>query len=182
MKKLTLKQKIKRILTALAVVFVLAAVPLVLYRYFGMRLFPLRWLHGEYPCKYVYDGDTIEVTIRNRDVRIRLIGLDTPESVAPEEYGENTEEGKIAAEYLRSLLTGKSVYLEFDKDKYDNYGRMLAYVYLQDGKTMVNILILQEGYAKTIRIYPNEKYADLFSRAERKARSENKGFWGSLYK
>ena len=177
-----IKRKIKIFLTVLAAVFVLAAIPYVLHEYFGLQFFPMRWLHGGYECKYVYDGDTIEVRIRNRDVRVRLIGLDTPESVAPEDYKENTEEGKIAAEYLRSLVMGKTVYLEFDRDRYDNYGRMLAYVFMDDKKTMVNILILQEGYAQTLRIYPNEKYTDEFKKAQQQAKRENKGFWGSLYK
>src|SRR5688572_18099377 len=75
----------------------------------------------------VIDGDTIEIEQDGKPVKVRLIGVDTPETVHPSKPVE--EYGREASKFTTNLLKGESVFLEFDKDKADRYGRLLAYVY-----------------------------------------------------
>lgn len=135
-------------------------------------------LAGAYEVVRVVDGDTIIVNIDGTETKIRLIGVDTPESVSTDEE-KNTEEGKQASEYTTEQLTGKSVYLEYDEGLTDTYGRTLAYVYLDDMKTMYNKVLLQEGYAKVMTVEPNTKYAADFETLEAAAKEAGKGFWGT---
>lgn len=116
---------------------------------------------------YVVDGDTLAVSYGGEDYRVRLIGVNTEESVAREEYlestgKENTEEGKQASSFVKDLLTGReTVWLEFDQELYDRYGRVLAYVYLDSsGTEMLQSILLQEGYAELMSIEPNVKYKE----------------------
>jgi len=116
---------------------------------------------------YVIDGDTFCTTIDGKEEKVRLIGIDTPESVASEEYLEktgksSTEEGAEASEFTKSLIEGQDVVLAYDVEKYDQYGRVLAYVYLQDGKMLQDIL-LKEGYANLFTSPPNVRHADRFT-------------------
>lgn len=139
-------------------------------------------LDGPYKVQKVVDGDTFYIKKDGQDVKVRLIGVDTPESVAPSYSGkENTKEGEQAATYLKELIDGKNVYLEYDLDTYDQYGRLLAYVYRSDQETMVQRVLLSEGYAMVATYQPNVKYADEFVELQRKARSAGKGFWGTGY-
>ena len=133
-------------------------------------------LHGEYEVVRVVDGDTIIVDLDGKDTRIRLIGIDTPESVHPDK-SKNSEEGIIASDFTKELLTGEKVYLEYDIEKIDQYDRTLAYVYLADGETMVNALLVEEGYATTMTVQPNSKYADTFYELQKEAREQGRGFW-----
>lgn len=136
-------------------------------------------LCGLYSVARVVDGDTIIVTIDGNDVKVRMIGIDTPESVAPDEYyKENVPEGTVASDFTKELLSGKSVYLEYDVQTEDDYGRTLAYVYLDDGVTMVQRLLLSAGMAQTMTIQPNSKYADAFYLLQKEAREAGAGFWG----
>lgn len=126
----------------------------------------------------VVDGDTLVVNYQGTDEKVRLIGVDTPESVASDS-SRNTEEGKEASNYTKSVFSqGDSVWLEFDASERDKYGRILAYVWLDsDGKTMYNLELVQKGYARVMTIQPNDKYVDLFTEAQTKARNAKKGFW-----
>lgn len=132
-----------------------------------------------YVVEYVKDGDTIVCNIDGKSVTIRMIGIDTPESVHSDET-KNTVQGVSASQYTKSLLDGKKVYLEYDLDRTDDYGRELAYVYLED-KTMVNSLLLEKGYAKTMTIAPNVKYSLKFSSIEAEAKKNNVGFWDGYF-
>ncbi|MBR6034237.1 MAG: thermonuclease family protein [Clostridia bacterium] len=123
----------------------------------------------------VVDGDTIQIDYNGTKERVRLIGVDTPESVHPDE-NKNTENGKKASEYTKNLLTGKKVQLELDVQERDKYGRILAYVYL-DGK-MVNKKLLEDGYAQVATYPPNIKYVKEFLKIQEKAKEQNKGLWG----
>ena len=134
-------------------------------------------LSGPYEVVRVVDGDTIIVDISGEDTRVRLIGIDTPESVADESVKENTEEGKEASEYTTNLLEGKTVYLEYDQEILDEYGRTLCYVYLHDRNTMVNEILLKNGYARTMTIEPNTKYKERLAAAELFAKETKTGFW-----
>lgn len=127
----------------------------------------------------VVDGDTFVISYNGKEEKVRLIGIDTPESVHAN-ASKNTEEGKLASDYTKELLTGKKVKLEFDVEKKDKYGRFLAYVYLDD--KMVNKLLLEEGYAKIATYPPNVKYVEDFKQIQKQARENKKGFWDSLWK
>lgn len=135
-------------------------------------------LSGPYDVIRVVDGDTAIVSIDGEDVRVRFIGVDTPESVNPDE-SKNTPEGKEASDFTKELLTGKTVYLEYDAQITDDYGRTLAYVYLDDGATMVQTLLLEEGLAMTMTIQPNSKYASSFYDIMVNARENKVGFWAT---
>ena len=124
----------------------------------------------------VVDGDTIVVSQEGQEITVRLIGIDTPESVNPDE-SLNTVEGKEASEWMKELLTGVKVYLEYDAAVEDDYGRTLAYVYLEDGETMVNRLLLTNGLATIMTVQPNSKYEDDFSSLQNAAREAGAGFW-----
>lgn len=127
-----------------------------------------------YKVTRVIDGDTIKVNFNGKEESVRLIGIDTPESVHPD-ASKNIKEGKIASEYTKNLLEAKEVGLEFDVQERDHYGRLLAYVYFNG--SMVNKLLLQEGYAQISTYPPNVKYVDDFKEIQRVARENNKGLW-----
>jgi endonuclease YncB( thermonuclease family) len=122
----------------------------------------------------VSDGDTFVASVRGRRERVRVIGVDTPESVAPnrpdEPYGEE------ASKFAELHLDGETVRLAGDAEPRDRYGRMLAYVWLDDG-TFWNALLVAEGYAQQLTIPPNVTYAGLFRRLAGEARREDRGLW-----
>ncbi|USG63694.1 thermonuclease family protein [Brevibacillus ruminantium] len=120
----------------------------------------------------VVDGDTFEISTGEK---VRLIGVDTPETVKPNHPVEPY--GKEASDFSKKLLTGQEVRLVFDVEPYDRYKRLLAYVYLSDG-TFVNEKLVRDGYARIMTVPPNVAKADLFLEAEREARENNRGLWG----
>lgn len=119
----------------------------------------------------VIDGDTIELEDGRK---VRLIGVDTPETVHPQKEVEYY--GKEASDFTRSMLEGKKVYLEYDVQLTDKYGRTLAYVWLEDG-TLFNELLLLEGFAQVATFPPNIKYVERFLGAQKHARENCKGLW-----
>ena len=126
----------------------------------------------------VLDGDTFIANYNGEETRIRLIGVDTPESVNKTNPELNCEEGRIASNYTKQLLTGKDVWLEWDKQMTDDYERVLAYVYLDEAKTdMVQDRLLADGMAHCMSIKPNIKYANHFAEIEEQARKSAAGFW-----
>ena len=127
----------------------------------------------------VVDGDTLKVQIVDKDYKVRLLGVDTPESVSPKKE-KNTKEGKIASEYTKKNLEGKDIILEFDVSPYDRYGRLLAYVYV-DG-ICYNEKLLEEGYAKVMMISPNVKNSKYYRQIEKQAKENNVGFWNGFFK
>ncbi|AOT68305.1 stalk domain-containing protein [Geosporobacter ferrireducens] len=127
-----------------------------------------------YKVLRVVDGDTLEIEYNGKKEKVRLIGVDTPESVHPDAT-KNNEFGDVASKFTKGLLEGKEIELEFDVQERDKYGRLLAYVYI-DGK-MYNKTLLEEGYAKVATFPPNVKYANDFVLIEKKARDANKGLW-----
>jgi micrococcal nuclease len=124
----------------------------------------------------VVDGDTIEVVIDNTTEKVRLIGVDTPETVHPT-IGEEPY-GRQASDFTKSKLSGQSVGLEFDVEERDRYGRLLAYVWL--GDQMFNEVLLREGYAQLATYPPNVKYVDRFTGAQEEARQQQRGLWGEI--
>lgn len=126
----------------------------------------------------VVDGDTIVVRTDRGDERVRLIGIDTPESVDPRQPVECF--GKEAARYTRSIIPpGTEVTLERDVELRDRYDRLLAYVYRSADGLFVNEAIASEGYAQVLTVPPNVAYSDRFLAAERSARSAGKGLWST---
>ena len=129
-----------------------------------------------YRVTKVVDGDTFWADDgTKKGVKIRLIGIDAPESrkTGKKEIGYF---GKEAKAYLTNLLTGKSVRLEYDVGRTDRYGRTLAYVYLRGG-TFINAELVKNGYAMVMTIPPNVKYADLFLKLQIEAREHKRGLW-----
>ncbi len=136
----------------------------------------------------VVDGDTVVILLNGQEEKVRLIGVDTPESKNNEKArrdssktGESVSEivklGKEAAQYTKSILPkGTKVTVETDVQPRDRYGRLLAYLYLENGE-MVNSLIIQNGYAQIMTIPPNVKYEDLFRKLMKEARENNRGLW-----
>lgn len=122
----------------------------------------------------VIDGDTFECVINGKTQKVRLIGVDTPESVHPDK-NKNTEEGKEASDYTKEKLQGKKVGLEYDVQKNDKYGRILAYVWNES--KMYNLELLEKGYAKVMTIPPNIKYSELFLEKQKIAQKNKQGFW-----
>jgi micrococcal nuclease len=130
------------------------------------------------------DGDTLQL---ESGERLRLIGIDTPEMHESDKLSRDSQRsrqdiqaikdlGRRAYEFTKKLVEGKRVSLEFDAEKYDRYGRLLAYVYLKDG-TFVNAKIIEEGYASLMTIPPNVKYADTFLNLYQEARRSQRGLW-----
>jgi len=118
----------------------------------------------------VIDGDTIVVAGVGT---VRLIGVDTPETVDPRTPAQYF--GKEASEFARRMAEGKTVRLEFDWQRTDKYQRVLAYVYLPDGR-FLNAEIVKQGYGHAYVVYPF-RYLDQFREYERQARDERRGLW-----
>ena len=137
------------------------------------------------PVQQVVDGDTLLLATGER---VRLIGIDAPERrVNPkakkdaQRSGEDIETiiamGKKSTRFVESLVhRGDRVTLEFDLEKRDRYGRLLAYVHLSNGK-MLNEEIVKAGYASLMTHPPNVKYEQRFLKAYREARENRRGLW-----
>jgi micrococcal nuclease len=120
----------------------------------------------------VIDGDTI---VLDGNVRVRLIGVDTPETKHPHKPVEPL--GPEATEFTRSLVDDREVRLEFDRERRDRYGRVLAYVYV-DGK-LLNEEIIRAGFSRAETRYKFDRAMALrFQRAEEEAREAGRGIWG----
>lgn len=122
----------------------------------------------------VVDGDTFALA---NGERVRLIGIDTPESVDPRKPVQCF--GKEAAAHMRTTVEGKSVRLVADIEDRDKYGRLLRYTYLSDG-TFVNLALVRDGYARAYTYPPNVAHAKEFVAAEREAREAKRGLWGAV--
>ncbi len=127
----------------------------------------------------IVDGDTIEVSFipglgLGSKEKVRLIGGDTPETVDPRRPVERF--GKEASGFVKDRLLGRAVRLAFEPALRDRYGRLLAYVFLEDG-TCFNLAIVAEGYGFAYTKHPF-MFMDDFRAAERKAREGRKGLWG----
>ncbi len=122
----------------------------------------------------VVDGDTFVAAIGGRHERVRVIGVDTPETVAP---GRPVERyGKEASGFAKHELTGMTVRLGGDVESRDRYDRLLAYVWLPDG-TFWNALLAAEGYAQLLTVPPNVAYVELFRGLVAEARTAHRGLW-----
>jgi micrococcal nuclease len=125
----------------------------------------------------VVDGDTIEVARHGGTEDVRLIGIDTPETVHPSVPVECF--GPRASSFTSDSLLGRSVRLEFDDERRDHYGRLLAYVWL-DG-TLFNEVLVARGYAEVTIYEPNDAHEDELYAAQSKARSAHRGAWAACH-
>jgi micrococcal nuclease len=123
----------------------------------------------------VTDGDTIRV---RGGVRVRLIGIDTPETVDPRTsvqcFGP-----EASARMKATLPPGTRVRLVYDVERLDRYGRTLAYVYRSSDGEFVNAAMVRDGYASAYTVPPNVDHADEFVALQREARDADRGLWGA---
>lgn len=130
---------------------------------------------GTFRVAEVIDGDTVVIG-DGKDTLVRYTGIDTPEAARQDSPGDPFSEE--ARELNRRLVEGKKVRLEFDAEKYDVYGRLLAYVYADD--VFVNEEMLRQGLATPLDIDPNRRYRELFASAADEAKRMKRGIWGDL--
>ena len=125
----------------------------------------------------VIDGDTIEVNPPlSWTEDVRLLGVDTPETVDP---GEPVEPyGPEASAFTKQQLEGERVTLIFDQEKRDQYGRALAYVRIGGQSETFNETLLKQGYAQLYVVPPNDRFEARFSQAQDQARQAQRGIWG----
>ena len=123
----------------------------------------------------VVDGDTIHVRLGGREETVRYIGVDTPESVRP---GTPVQcFAKAAGAANARLVAGRSVRLEVGEEARDRYGRLLAYVRRSSDGAFVNAALVRDGYARTLTIPPNDRYAARFAALQREAQRAGRGLW-----
>ena len=127
------------------------------------------------PVTRVVDGDTIEVRLGDRVEDVRLIGVDTPETVKPDTPVQCF--GPRASHFTKQQLTDRRVRLVFGVERRDIYGRLLAYVYL--GDRFFNPILVRRGLARSLTIPPNDRFAPLFRRLELHAARTGRGLWGA---
>ncbi len=128
----------------------------------------------------VIDGDTIEVNLQGKNTKVRLIGVDTPETVDPRRGVQCF--GKEASNQTKSLVDQKRVILTKDVSETDKFGRLLRYVYLplEDGQLLfLNDYLVREGFAHASTYPPDVAFSAQFTEAERAARLGKKGLWQS---
>ena len=120
------------------------------------------------------DGDTVYVEYHGREIDVRLIGVDTPETVDPSQpvgcYGPQ------ASHFTQRMLTGQPIRMEFDVERHDGYGRVLAYIWLRDH--LFNQRLVAQGYAVVSTYPPNVRYESRFEAAQAIAVRGDRGLWG----
>jgi micrococcal nuclease len=134
----------------------------------------------------IVDGDTLWVRVdrpggplvAHATHKIRLLEIDTPETVAP---GQQVQcGGPEASAYAAGLLpVGSTVYLLADREDTDQYGRFLRYLWTSDG-TFFNLEAVRTGHARAVLFEPNDAYIDVLRDAEAQARQAGRGVWGQF--
>lgn len=127
----------------------------------------------------VVDGDTIVVRVDGREERLRYIGIDAPESVQPDAPIECF--GPEASQANEDLVAGQSVWLEADEENRDRFGRLLRYVYVEvnGARTMLNLYLVERGYAEAGNYLPNDRYENRLFNAEATAQARGAGLWSA---
>ena len=134
-----------------------------------------------HPVSRVVDGDTVELLVEGVPLKVRLIGVDTPETVHPQQPVEHY--GKEASAFTRNLLRGESVYLIRGQEKVDRYGRTLGYLYRAPDGLFVNAEIIRQGYGYAYTKYPfREEMMEQFRGLQSRAREVGKGLWAVTLK
>lgn len=138
---------------------------------------PVLAISGQYKVIRIVDGDTIVIKYDGKYEKVRLLCVNTPESVHPDKK-QNIPMGKVASRYTEKKLISKDVNLEFEIEKLrGNYNRLLAYVFV-DGQNF-NIDLVRQGLSPYYTKYgKSQKYDAEFRAAEKQARKENLNIWG----
>lgn len=124
----------------------------------------------------VIDGDTVDLSFAGHRQRVRLIGIDTPETKHPSKPVQCF--GPEATAFTESLLPhGTSIRIERDTEARDTYDRLLVYLYRDSDNMFINLELVLQGYAHVLTIEPNIAYIDKFVAASREAHSNNRGMW-----
>ncbi len=119
----------------------------------------------------VIDGDT---AVLEGGLRVRFLGIDAPEM---ERDGQPAEFlAHQSKDYVAELIQGKTVRLEYDRERYDRYGRLLAYLFLPDG-AMVNLAVVRQGLARVYSQAPNVRYQEALNTAQQEAMAAGRGLW-----
>ncbi len=127
---------------------------------------------------YVIDGDTLSLDIAGQTERVRLIGIDTPETVSQSVPVQCF--GPEASSALTGLLPqGSLVRIERGSEARDRYGRLLLYLHRDEDDLFVNQWLIEGGYADAVSYPPNDEYADVFEDLRNQARAEQRGLWGA---
>ncbi len=124
--------------------------------------------------EHCIDGDTASFLIHGKKQTVRFLGIDTPEITK----GKNEEYGKEASDYTCQLLSeGKDIYLEYDlnSDQYDKYGRVLAWVFVDNHN--LSELLLSKGYARVRYIYGDYQYLDTLCKVQEESYHKRIGIW-----
>ncbi len=128
--------------------------------------------------EFVIDGDTVDVVIAGEEERVRLIGIDTPESVSRDVPVQCY--GKEASDALTGLLPpGTEVRVERDLEARDRYGRLLLYLHRSDDDLFINEWLVEQGFADTLFFEPNTTYEGSFTRLRNDARAAGRGLWSA---
>lgn len=167
----------KKILQYIALLVMVFMLIINVYDYFIGENLGANSDSNKYKVIRVVDGDTFEINFDGKKEKVRLIGVDTPESVHPD-ANRNVKEGKLTSEYTKKYLEGKEVTLEFDVQERDKYGRLLAYVWYEG--EMYNKHLLNIGYAKIATYPPNVRYVDEFTALQEVARENKVGLWETV--
>lgn len=133
----------------------------------------------------VFDGDTLRLA---NGEKVRLLGIDAPEMYESEKLyrdiqttGQDMQTimalGRESYQFTKQLVEGKRVQLEFDVERKDKYGRLLAYVFIPMNELFLNAEIIKQGYAQPMIIAPNLKYGDYFQGLYYEARENKRGLW-----
>lgn len=143
-----------------------------------LLLFPLITYGEEVEFNKCVDGDTFKITLNGEVKSVRMLAIDTPESVHPTKKVEAY--GIESSKYTCELLTNASkIELEYDNnsDKTDKYGRILAWVFVDD--ELLQDILIKKGYAEVAYLYGNYKYTDLLKDHEEVAKSQELGIWSN---
>ncbi len=128
--------------------------------------------------EFVIDGDTVDVLVAGEEERVRLIGIDTPESVSRDVPVQCF--GQEASDALTGLLPpGTEVRIERDIEARDRYGRLLLYLHRADDDLFVNEWMIDQGFADTLFFEPNTSYEGRFTRLRNDARAAERGLWAA---
>ena len=162
------KTKLRDINLISVFIFLLAA---AFYLVLERPLFSEKVSHDFVRVVEVYDGDTVGVIVNNKREKVRLTGIDAPETGQP-------PWGAEAKQHLQALVgeAGRQVKLEFDVEQRDQHGRILAYLRTPDGKH-INLLMVKNGYAMLYTVPPNVRYANELAAAQTEARERKIGIW-----
>jgi micrococcal nuclease len=129
-----------------------------------------------YPVTTVLDGDTFKVIVDKKVITVRLLGIDTPETVDPRKPAQCF--GKEASEETKKLLLGQQVYVKLNpkREVTDKYGRYLVYVYRQDG-LFVNEYLLQQGFAREYTYGSPYSFQKEFKQVQQESMNAKHGLW-----